>query len=55
LPSLFAIADDGIFLDADSKEPIGHGSPRDLAERTVHPTVHAFLHREVPPEKVSTP
>jgi phospholipid/cholesterol/gamma-HCH transport system ATP-binding protein len=53
LPSLFAIADDGIFMDADSKQPIAHGSPRQLAEGPVHPTVHAFLHREVPPEKVS--
>jgi len=51
LPSLFAIADDGIFLDADSKRPIAHGCPRELAAlSTLHPTVHAFLHREVPPE-----
>ena len=49
LPSLFAIADDGIFLDADSKQPIAHGCPRELARQDVHPTVHAFLHREVPP------
>jgi phospholipid/cholesterol/gamma-HCH transport system ATP-binding protein len=49
LPSLFAIADDGIFLDADSKRPIAHGCPRELARQDVHPTVHAFLHREVPP------
>ncbi|CAN5717303.1 ATP-binding cassette domain-containing protein [soil metagenome] len=46
LPSLFAIADDGIFLDADSKRPIGHGSPRDLRETAKHPTVYAFLRRE---------
>jgi len=50
LPSLFAIADDGIFLDAESKAPIGHGSPRALLERSTHPIVHAFLTRtEVPP------
>ena len=50
LPSLFAIADDGIFLDADSKAPIAHGKPLDLRDRPdTHPTVHAFLHREVPP------
>ncbi|MDB6001976.1 MAG: mlaF [Rhizobacter sp.] len=49
LPSLFAIADDGIFLDADSKQPIAHGRPRDLADTADHPTVRAFLHREVPP------
>ena len=49
LPSLFAIADDGIFLDADSKTPIAHGSPRDLRESAQHPTVRAFLAREEPP------
>ena len=50
LPSLFAIADDGIFLDADGKRPIAHGCPRELAQRDVHPTVNAFLHRQIPPE-----
>lgn len=49
LPSLFAIADDGIFLDADSKKPIAHGAPRDLRETADHPTVRAFLRREEPP------
>lgn len=49
LPSLFAIADDGIFLDADGKSPIARGRPRDLRDRLdLHPTVHAFLHREAP-------
>jgi phospholipid/cholesterol/gamma-HCH transport system ATP-binding protein len=48
LPSLFAIADDGIFLDADSKQPIGHGSPRHLRDHSTHPTVRAFLRREDP-------
>jgi phospholipid/cholesterol/gamma-HCH transport system ATP-binding protein len=46
LPSLFAIADDGIFLDADSKRPIAHGKPSELLNTATHPTVHAFLHRE---------
>ena len=46
LPSLFAIADDGIFLDAESKTPIGHGSPKALLETSTHPTVRAFLNRE---------
>lgn len=49
LPSLFAIADDGIFLDADSKTPIGHGSPEALLASSTHPIVHAFLSREEPP------
>ena len=56
LPSLFAIADDGIFLDADSKRPIGHGSPTQLRETTEHATVRAFLNREEPPaDAQSTP
>jgi phospholipid/cholesterol/gamma-HCH transport system ATP-binding protein len=49
LPSLFAIADDGIFLDAESKTPIAHGSPRELRDTATHPTVRAFLAREEPP------
>jgi phospholipid/cholesterol/gamma-HCH transport system ATP-binding protein len=49
LPSLFAIADDGIFLDAQSKHPIAHGSPRELLKSATHPTVRAFLAREEPP------
>ena len=49
LPSLLAIADDGIFLDADSKKPIAHGSPRELRDHAEHPTVRAFLRREEPP------
>ena len=56
LPSLFAIADDGIFLDADSKRPIGHGSPAHLRDTTEHSTVRAFLNREEPPtDAQSTP
>jgi phospholipid/cholesterol/gamma-HCH transport system ATP-binding protein len=54
LPSLFAIADDGIFLDADSKTPIAHGSPSALRDSATHPTVRAFLAREEPPEKTVT-
>ena len=49
LPSLLGIADDGIFLDVDSKRPVAHGSPKLLREQCQHPTVRAFLHREEPP------
>jgi phospholipid/cholesterol/gamma-HCH transport system ATP-binding protein len=45
LPSLFAIADDGIFLDAQSKTGIAHGSPSVLRERCTDPQVQAFLRR----------
>src|SRR5882757_3558037 len=51
LPSLFAIADDGIFLDAESKSPIAHGSPRALRDSAQHPTVRAFLTRGQAPAK----
>ena len=46
LPSLFAIGDDGIFLDGDSKRPIAHGSPKYLLQHSDHPRVQAFLRRE---------
>lgn len=45
LPSLMDLGDDGIFFDADSKQPIAHGAPRDLCEHS-HPTVRAFMRRE---------
>ncbi len=48
LPSLFAICDDGIFLDADTHTPIAHGSPSELREKCRDPTVHAFMNRENP-------
>lgn len=45
LPSLFTICDDGIFLDAETKTAIGHGAPRDLRDRSDHPTIQAFMRR----------
>ena len=54
LPSLLAIADDGIFLDADSKAPIARGAPRALRESATHPTVRAFLWREEPPRSAES-
>lgn len=48
LPSLFAIGDDGIFLDAKSKRPIARGAPKQLLETCEHPFVQAFLNRVVP-------
>jgi phospholipid/cholesterol/gamma-HCH transport system ATP-binding protein len=51
LPSLFAIADDGIFLDARTHRPIAHGSPRDLRDHSTIPEVMAFMNRSstIPP------
>ncbi|HET6607308.1 MAG TPA: ATP-binding cassette domain-containing protein [Rhodopila sp.] len=46
LPSLFAICDDGIFLDAESRTAIAHGAPSVLRDTCDHPTVRAFMLRE---------
>jgi phospholipid/cholesterol/gamma-HCH transport system ATP-binding protein len=46
LPSIFAVVDDCIFLDTDSKRPIAHGKPSTLRDAPSHPTVDAFLHRQ---------
>ena len=48
LPSLFDICDDGVFLDAESKTAIAHGSPSALRDGCDHPTVRAFMARERP-------
>jgi len=45
LTSLFSICDDGIFLDADTKTVIAHGSPVFLRDHCEHPTVQAFMQR----------
>lgn len=46
LPSLFAICDSGIFLDAETQTAIAHGSPKELRDSCDNPTVHAFMNRE---------
>lgn len=45
LSSLFAICDDGVFLDAESGMAIAHGAPRQLRDECRHPTVRAFMER----------
>jgi phospholipid/cholesterol/gamma-HCH transport system ATP-binding protein len=45
LPSLFAICDDGVFLDAETKTAIAHGSSRTLRDTCDHPAVRAFMER----------
>jgi phospholipid/cholesterol/gamma-HCH transport system ATP-binding protein len=46
LPSLFAIADDGVFLDAPSRTAIAHGAPAALRDDCADPRVRAFMRRE---------
>ena len=48
LPSLFAIADDGVFLDAETKTAIAHGSPSALRDHCPNKQVEAFMRRERP-------
>jgi phospholipid/cholesterol/gamma-HCH transport system ATP-binding protein len=48
LPSLFAIADDGVFLDAQTRTAIAHGSPSALRDTCPDPQVEAFMRRERP-------
>ncbi len=45
LASIFAIADDSIFLDADTKTMIAHGDPRVLRDHSSDPKVRNFLLR----------
>lgn len=46
LPSIDGIVDDAIFLDADDHQPLGRGSPQQLRDTVMHPTVQAFMHRK---------
>ena len=45
LPSIFAIADDSIFLDGERHAMVAKGPPRELVEACPDPKVHAFLKR----------
>jgi phospholipid/cholesterol/gamma-HCH transport system ATP-binding protein len=48
LLSLFAIADDGVFLDANTRSAIAHGSAAKLRDQSEDPRVQAFMRRENP-------
>ena len=45
LASIFAIADDSIFLDADSRTMRAHGNPKELLEHSPDTKLRAFLTR----------
>jgi len=45
LASIFAIADDSIFLDPQSKTMRGQGNPRELRDHSPDPQIRAFLTR----------
>ncbi|HZF30815.1 MAG TPA: ATP-binding cassette domain-containing protein [Gammaproteobacteria bacterium] len=48
LASIFAIADDCIFLDTERKTAIAHGDPKVLRDHSKDPTVREFLSRGAP-------
>jgi phospholipid/cholesterol/gamma-HCH transport system ATP-binding protein len=48
LPSLFAIADDGVFLDAKTRTAIARGSPTSMRDNSQDPRVQVFMRREEP-------
>jgi phospholipid/cholesterol/gamma-HCH transport system ATP-binding protein len=45
LASIFAIGNNSVFLDAESRTMIAHGDPHELLEHCDNPVVHRFLTR----------
>jgi phospholipid/cholesterol/gamma-HCH transport system ATP-binding protein len=45
LASIFAIADDSVFLDAETRTAIARGNPKTLLQESQDPTVRSFLSR----------
>src|SRR6266481_6414632 len=45
LASIFAIGNNSVFLDADSRTPIAYGNPRELRDHSEDPRVRRFLTR----------
>ncbi len=45
LPSIFAIANNSVFLDAETKTMLTSGDPKELLEHCEIPTVRSFLRR----------
>jgi phospholipid/cholesterol/gamma-HCH transport system ATP-binding protein len=52
LASIFAIGDNGVFLDAETKTMLAVGNPKTLRDASPEPTIRAFLTRG---EKDATP
>ena len=45
LASIFAIADNSVYLDAETRTMLAHGNPRTLLAESTDPKLHAFLTR----------
>ena len=46
LPSIFGIATNSVYLDAQSKTMIAYGDPKQLRDHSDQPVVRQFLARE---------
>ena len=55
LASIFTIADDSLFLDAESRTVRAHGNPRELREHSPDPKIRTFLTRGEFCERGTTP
>jgi len=45
LPSIFAIADNAVFLDGETRTMIAVGNPKTLRDECPNPVVRTFLRR----------
>lgn len=55
LPSIFAIANNGVFLDTGSRTMVATGSPKEMLESCANPNVQTFLRRGAPAGRPGTP
>jgi len=46
LASIFAIGNNSVFLDAESRSIIASGNPKELLAHSTDPRVHRFLTRD---------
>jgi len=53
LASIFAIGNNGVFLDTETKTQLAVGKPADLRDHCEHESVRRFLAREAPPQTAS--
>lgn len=54
LPSIFGIATNSVYLDANSRTMIAYGDPRELRDHTDQPVVRQFLTRSASKEEESS-
>jgi len=47
LPSIFDIATNSVYLDANTRTMIAYGNPRDLRDNSEQPVVRQFLSRGI--------